>query len=634
MHIPRSILLLSLFLSSLSYADSSYSYAEKALRQNLHTRTQWKRFLYMEDNTSLVITRDFFVSENGAKDPANEMQAFVKALFAEASEDHVLCRFPARSKWLIAELKIPTSEFKAISCTEYEKFKTLVYPTSVWISFASYFLNTPASSYGHTLLRLSKSSKDQAERQNDLLDYSITLGANADTDNPIVYAVKGLLGGFSGNFAALPYYFKIREYNDYESRDLWSYSLNLTDADIERLVDLIWELDGAHFPYYYLTKNCSYYLLALLDAVNEDFHFVNEVPFYIIPIETVKALYKRLGFVHSVNYRASSRQQFWARYETLTPSEKEIYQNYVHLEQSGKPMLAYDQATRIHLLDLAITQYDYVYPTQIQNAKGPMYDNKREYLLARSQIPVASEPLVVNPKSGSEPHLGHSPGKYTYGLGILDTPAKYDRYGEFRLRFSFHELEDPPNGHFFSKLNMFDFKLRYYADGAPRVRLHKATFFDLFSVSPVNSFEHKASWQAEISFNDFIEPGCVHCYGARAAFAYGLSVEPLAEHKPTLYALAAGRLDAFQTPSNAIHYTPALGVKVGVWSHVFGTKDALEGEFSRFYISTAKHYGTEPFVSIASLLYSFDLPMKTRLHLYYELKNALNTYEIRLSQYM
>ena len=59
----------------------------------------------------------------------------------------------------------------------------------------------------------------------------------------------------------LPYFYKLREYNDFESRDLWSYELNLTQKQISFLIDHLWEMKQTLIPYYYLDENSSCFVL-------------------------------------------------------------------------------------------------------------------------------------------------------------------------------------------------------------------------------------------------------------------------------------------------------------------------------------------------------------------------------------
>ncbi|HEY5678025.1 MAG TPA: DUF4105 domain-containing protein, partial [Myxococcales bacterium] len=108
--------------------------------------------------------------------------------------------------------------------------------------FSSYYLNNPASAFGHTFLRLNKAAAAQSGRRFELVDSGIDYAATADTHNAILYAFKGLTGLFQGHWNNYPYFYKVREYADYESRDLWEYDLDLTPQETARLVAHLWEL--------------------------------------------------------------------------------------------------------------------------------------------------------------------------------------------------------------------------------------------------------------------------------------------------------------------------------------------------------------------------------------------------------
>jgi hypothetical protein len=42
---------------------------------------------------------------------------------------------------------------------------------------------------------------------------------------------KVLTGQYPGEYSIMPYYRKVKEYGDFESRDLWEYELNLTPEE-------------------------------------------------------------------------------------------------------------------------------------------------------------------------------------------------------------------------------------------------------------------------------------------------------------------------------------------------------------------------------------------------------------------
>ena len=75
---------------------------------------------------------------------------------------------------------------------------------------------------------------------------------------------------FRGRFSTMPYYIKVQEYNNLESRDLWEYPLHLTRPQVDLLVRHLWELGQTSMAYYFFNRNCSYQLLPLLEAAAPD----------------------------------------------------------------------------------------------------------------------------------------------------------------------------------------------------------------------------------------------------------------------------------------------------------------------------------------------------------------------------
>ncbi len=75
--------------------------------------------------------------------------------------------------------------------------------------------------FGHTLLRLDP--KDQ--QQLNLVSYAVNYAATVAGNDNWSYAWKGLTGQYPGEYYLSPYYRKVKEYGDFESRDLWEYEL-------------------------------------------------------------------------------------------------------------------------------------------------------------------------------------------------------------------------------------------------------------------------------------------------------------------------------------------------------------------------------------------------------------------------
>src|SRR5690606_16042676 len=132
---------------------------------------------------------------------------------------------------------------------------------------------------------------------------------------------KGLLGMFPGVYRRIQYFYKVREYNDYESRDIWEYELALTPAEVLTVCAHIWELGSTYFDYYYLDENCSYHILGALEVARPDIELLAHVRFPALPVDTLRALYQNEGLVRSVHYRPSARTAFTERIGRLEPEE-------------------------------------------------------------------------------------------------------------------------------------------------------------------------------------------------------------------------------------------------------------------------------------------------------------------------
>lgn len=148
--------------------------------------------------------------------------------------------------------------------------------------------------------------------------------ATADTGNAVVYAVKGMFGGFKGEFSAIPYYYKVREYNDFESRDLWEYDLDLRPDELLRMVAHIWELGATHFDYHDASENCSFLMLALLDVAWPDAKLAEQARWPVVPADTLKVALAVPGRLLGVRYRPSLATQFLRRVATLSGDERAV----------------------------------------------------------------------------------------------------------------------------------------------------------------------------------------------------------------------------------------------------------------------------------------------------------------------
>jgi hypothetical protein len=144
------------------------------------------------------------------------------------------------------------------------------------------------------------------ESKSNLLSYSVNFAANANpSDNECAFSYKGLASGYPSAVSVLPYYAKINEYSHLEHRDVWEYELNLTEQKVDQFVNNIWEIKNTEFDYFFFDENCSYRLLALLDAASDCIDVAKSFSLTAMPINTIRSLLDT-NKVECVDYRPSS----------------------------------------------------------------------------------------------------------------------------------------------------------------------------------------------------------------------------------------------------------------------------------------------------------------------------------------
>ncbi|WP_256218118.1 DUF4105 domain-containing protein, partial [Pseudomonas sp. EGD-AK9] len=269
---------------------------------------------------SYVDDQAFFLAEAGASDPAAELAATLEALYqpAELGDRHPQCVYPARTRWLKERLAL--DDLPSPDCAEYRAWFADVNPHSTVLVFPAAYLNSPSSMFGHTLLRIDQADVDS--HNTALLSYALNFGAFIEgDDNSILYAWRGLMGGYPGLFALVPYREKLSEYSRLENRDLWEYRLNLSPEETGRMVEHVWELKQVRFDYFFFDENCSYRLLELLEIARPGIELTEHFPITAIPTDTVRAV-KDAGLIERIDYRPSRERELLGRAEPLGAAEK------------------------------------------------------------------------------------------------------------------------------------------------------------------------------------------------------------------------------------------------------------------------------------------------------------------------
>ncbi|MCH8499437.1 MAG: DUF4105 domain-containing protein [Marinobacter sp.] len=467
--------------------------AQAQIPANLHLHQDWLNLVHYRPNrirsgyTSEADDAAFFISPEGKTSPRAELEATVAALAAPGTgDDHARCRFPARDRWLRSQLALPDTP---ADCPAFSQWFDTLNAETVTLVFAASYLNSPSSMFGHTFIRLDPPS--DAEDTDLLLANTISYAADAEEhDNELLFAYRGIFGGYPGITSVRPYYEMIRLYSDIENRDLWEYQLNLTPDETWQLLAHAWEVQDKNFDYYFFDENCAYRLLALIDVARPGTQLLDEVFTHAIPSDTVRWVVAR-DLVADVHYRPSAATVV-AHYIQQLPAEQRKLAHalaYGRLTPDSPTMQALSPREQADLLDAA---YDYL---RYQAMAGKLFREQaaptsHQLLMARSRLrepPALEQPPV--------PAIRDDQGHDTFRLTLAGGRDGDRNYGALTLRPAYHDVLDPPDGYRpGAQLQFLRLDARFYTD-TDDLQLEQLTGVEIRSLSPRDRFFQPLSWQ-------------------------------------------------------------------------------------------------------------------------------------------
>ena len=437
---------------------------------------------------SSIDTDNFFLSPKGKVSPHSELMATIE-LF-NSDDDEKKCLYPARYKFLIAKGLIDS---KFPKCEKYVEFYEALQPNGVTLLFTDAYMNNPSSLFGHTLFRV-----DTKRKGTQLLAHGANYGAFTGEENGVLFAVYGLTGGYYGGFTVKPYYDVINMYNNVENRNIWEMRLAFDDDELDMFVAHLWEIGNTQAKYYFFSKNCSYMLLEILDAVRPSLRLSDQFPVHAIPMDTFKAV-ARSSLYKDLSFRPSRQAKIINQYNQMSAEQKDEFVSIVKGEDSYVLREALDVQSQAEVLE---TAYQFV---QWQNVEGKI--SKEDYrkksfklLTARSRISenAGFEPYV-NEQSPLDAHESMQAG---FGFGFRNGEA----FQEVRYRPAYRSLVDSSYGFLKgAEINFLNFAMRHY-DERNKTVLQNLDIVGIKSLSPITPMFSPISYQIRAGIDREIDP--------------------------------------------------------------------------------------------------------------------------------
>ncbi|WP_257223580.1 DUF4105 domain-containing protein [Acinetobacter sp. YH12142] len=460
-------------------------YIELAQSKKLSEHISWQRLLYTDHKgQSEVAFSGYFLAENGRQNAQAELEADVAALFQTAEHNQAFrCRFPARSQWLMQELSIRSEQLPVVSCPEFDEWFGKIKPYKATLIYATDFMGNPSSMFGHTLLRLDP--KDQKEL--NLVSYAINYAATVAGEDNWSYAWKGLTGQYPGEYSLMPYYRKVKEYGDFESRDLWEYELALTEQETSYLVKHLWEMQNVSFPYYFASDNCAYRLLGLMDLVRPTLNLTEKFKVASIPVETIKAINDE-QLIQAAVYRPALETQLLSQAQQHGYRLAREAHKLAEIEPAmmSTALAQFNEAEQAKILEMA---YDHLYLLLIGRkvSAEETQPKLRQILALRSQ---SSQPKQrTEPKQPSlDPVNGHHARNFSATVGEVQG----EKYIELGHRQAYHDLIDPQGGfRIGTQLMFWDGSIQYRDE---QFKINHFDFLSVNSYNPITPFKTPLTW--------------------------------------------------------------------------------------------------------------------------------------------
>jgi len=491
----------------------------------------------------------FFFAPEGVDNPRQELHANIAALLAPPGEDpdkHYRCRFPARTGFLMEGLELTEAQLPPLTCAKLKKFREDFRARSISLMYATANMDEPASMFGHTMLLFGQ---DDDEPMDDYVTSYVAMV----THSGFARIYRGAFGGFGSVVEVANLAQRLLTYNTRESRNLWSFKLNLRQEQVDRIIDHLWEMKSTYFAYYYMDENCSFYNQHFLQVGVPDYNIDNMGEF-ALPIEAVQLVLQYPELVKEVSFYPAAKAVVRGGYEQLPPEEHTLVEELIRSPRalsSPNASVLYKTALHAHWVRAYADGEN-----ELTEEEQTIADELRKLMIQSGKDPVLTQPDGSNPTIGHGPHtvrLGGGFGQGGGGSGHYNS-SEYGGFGIIGFRPLLHTLRDNPLSYSpYSEIQFMASDWRTRLNGL-EFWLDQATVASVYSINRWQYGVYPKSWNLEV--------------GARHLYREGLPSYATYVHGQWGLSLPLGNLGSFSLFGGpALEWTPALK-----WGHRIGAQ--------------------------------------------------------------
>ena len=548
------------------HAKELQALVNEAQLYELHKAPYWSRLLqydtlpFGKTAQSGVTSETFFLSENGASNPAVELEATLRAFYTPITDDpnkHPRCIFPARYTWLKQKLNWPNVDLPIESCSRYWKWANQGKTQSISLFFANGYMENPASFFGHALIRFNTSQKERSELFDTSIDYGAVIPEN---ENALIYISKGLFGGYSAGYSDQKFYHKNHNYGESQLRDLWEYELNLNPEQIQMLTEQLWELMPNKFTYYFTIKNCGSAIASLLESLTHEEKLYSRGRPWVLPSEMFHKLHQldeKNGLIKRISYHPSRYTRFTSRFNSLSKGNKLALKSYVTEEPERFYELEETAKKEVLLVLLDYSNLLKATPNHERNA----IELRNRILKDRLQLSVGnpSENTTVLYTEKNPPHKDPLSSMLRTTIGTLNGNS----YGTLQYRpLQYDALSFGSNQAKYSALSFID--STWYVNEKGTVSLDSLDVLSIRAINPRTTGlpgDSPYSWALTLNYSDKAI-ACQHCKTLNIGAGYGSAWE--LNSSVVFYAM----LNAYINRNFATNAELSLAPQIGIFGQM------------------------------------------------------------------
>ena len=574
-----------------------------ATLQQTATSKVWLHLLHFDTptSTSNITTQSFFLSPDGNRNPESELRATLQHYKQDKT---MVCRYPARYLFLEQQGLIDGYEKSYQKCKGVRQKIAKLQATSLSVVYVSGYMKNPASTFGHTFLKVNSTKK-----QSELFDTTFSFGALVpEHENAFLYVVRGVSGLYEASFRDRYFFTHDMVYSNTEQRDMWEYELNIPKNKINFLLLHLLELQNVHLKYYFFKRNCAYEVNYLLSMLGNE-KLLPKWNLWYTPVESFIAYNNNKGYIKKIHYYSSKQKQIYRHYSSCSKKQqKEIGQIVANKEKLAEVLEPLMVEEKTAVLDFLL-QYTSYKIASLPKSKQTSYNRfKKELILWRLRYPPTKQ-------SKKEPEVQPliSPEKSIYptfvslGGGYNQTKGSYVAlgFGGFDLSSTnFNSLEG-------DQLSVLKGTIGF-SHNKSFIQKFQLLHLRKFARNPLEFEPYNLTWELQVGVNNLNEEKSVYDYFANYAagstyYIYSLALAPLVEfslHSKSDKArvapkvVARGGYGRFKTVMSLGYEFGYDAVSSTVYEfsfcYTFNSSFALSAEFEKRAVAKQQgHFGLE-----------------------------------------